>query len=309
VALNEHGYRDDPFVWRKRDGIRRAFFLGDSYVYGVGVAREHSLPILLQRRLGPGVEVWNLGEQEANTFDYRRVAERFAGADPDLVVLGFTVDNDLSLVPGHAPPGPWKELEVRLRDRIEALRRWLTDPPGARDAPVVKPACHHPWLFDYEIDPGYRELACRLEINPWLVRRAAEGGTVHEHYEALQARLASQPILLENLEALRDAVSPAPLLVVLFPSKYQVCTHPNAELAKLGFRFRDGAPVDDGLQRALAARLDRAGVPWLDVLPALRAWHDASGLEPFYTIDDHLRPEGNQVVSDAIADHLRARGF
>jgi hypothetical protein len=52
--------------------------------------------------------------------------------------------------------------------------------------------------------------------------------------------------------------------------------------------------------RRLAALLDRERIPWISLLPALRAHHEATGRSGCYAWDGHWDPEGHAVVAAAL---------
>jgi hypothetical protein len=86
----------------KNPMIKRIVFLGDSFVFGTGVAEYETLPFFLSaylRYYKPelAVEMVNLGWPGGNTQDYVQLCETGATYKPDLIVLGFTVANDAEI--------------------------------------------------------------------------------------------------------------------------------------------------------------------------------------------------------------------
>lgn len=90
----------------KKPQIKRIVFVGDSLVFGTGVAEYETLPFYLGaylRYYKPelNVELVNLGVPGADTQTYaelRKIALRY---QPDLVVLGFTLANDGRVKPAQ----------------------------------------------------------------------------------------------------------------------------------------------------------------------------------------------------------------
>jgi hypothetical protein len=106
AIVNEQGFRGDPVAMPNPPGTFRIVCLGDSQTFGNGCGEGESWPAALQAELSARpaaqhIEVMNCGvggyetEQE---FDCLR--KRWLAYDPDLVVLGFFV-NDTAL-PGTA---------------------------------------------------------------------------------------------------------------------------------------------------------------------------------------------------------------
>ena len=120
----------------KPDGVRRVAFLGDSFVFGMGLPDDQTLPFLLggwlhARRPDDPVEVVNFGFPGGNTTHYRQLAPQVAGYGPDRLLLGFTVSNDgetdassKEAPPVGGPPGTGRTEAPRPRpaDALERLR-------------------------------------------------------------------------------------------------------------------------------------------------------------------------------------------
>ena len=104
-SINSEGLRDHETPVGKPEGVFRIVGLGDSVMFGWGVAQDESYLALVEAELarraaetgGPTVEVLNFGvpgyntAMEVATFEHQALAY-----DPDLVVIHF-VGNDLDL--------------------------------------------------------------------------------------------------------------------------------------------------------------------------------------------------------------------
>jgi hypothetical protein len=95
----------------KSDEVRRVAFMGDSFVFGMGLPDDQTLPFLLggwlhQRHPDRPVEVINFGWPGGNTTHYLQMEPKVAGYEPDRVLLGFTISNDgeTGLSVHEAPP-------------------------------------------------------------------------------------------------------------------------------------------------------------------------------------------------------------
>jgi hypothetical protein len=83
----------------KKSGLKRIVFIGDSLVFGTGIAEYETLPFYLSaylRYYKPelAVETVNLGVPGADTQTYMQLRDIGARYQPDLIVLGFTMAND-----------------------------------------------------------------------------------------------------------------------------------------------------------------------------------------------------------------------
>jgi lysophospholipase L1-like esterase len=96
-----YGFRGAGFATEKPPGVRRVVVVGDSYVFGVGVEENDSLPVALRDELfrrdpARPIEVLDLGVPGDNLASHLDVISAAARLSPDLVVLGLTLPNDLS---------------------------------------------------------------------------------------------------------------------------------------------------------------------------------------------------------------------
>jgi hypothetical protein len=102
--FNSFGMQNDQITMAKAPGVLRIAVLGDSYVESVQVDRQRNYISLLaqdlSRRLKRKVEVLNFGVANYSIAqDYLRyltLAQKFA---PDLVILGFRVEEVAKLLP------------------------------------------------------------------------------------------------------------------------------------------------------------------------------------------------------------------
>jgi lysophospholipase L1-like esterase len=120
--INEFGLRDRAFELHKAPGALRLVVLGDSFVFGTGVALDETLPKALERslaRLAPelAIEVLNAGVFNYNALQEAAFLEaRVADLEPDLVLICFYI-NDASGAgvppPAEPPPEAWETACIR----------------------------------------------------------------------------------------------------------------------------------------------------------------------------------------------------
>lgn len=96
VRINTHGFRGPERGYEKPVGTRRVVVLGDSYVWGFGVEEAEIFTTLIENRLGPKLQVINLGVSGYSTDQelllYRNEGHRYS---PDAVVL-VVASNDVA---------------------------------------------------------------------------------------------------------------------------------------------------------------------------------------------------------------------
>jgi lysophospholipase L1-like esterase len=105
--VNSHGFRDRERTLEKPPDTYRIALLGDSSVFGHGVALEDSLPAKLERRFtelepAPRVEVFNCGVYGYNTRqELALLRKRVIAFEPDLVVVLFNYNDVTPRDPAH----------------------------------------------------------------------------------------------------------------------------------------------------------------------------------------------------------------
>ena len=117
LHINSRGLRGPEREVSLSSDALRVVVLGDSMVYGVGVADDETAPALLEgllqsRHAGP-VQVFNLGVPSYNTEDellYLR--ESYDTYKPDLVILQYMYDNDSLFKPRPIPQVGWRHFAL-----------------------------------------------------------------------------------------------------------------------------------------------------------------------------------------------------
>jgi hypothetical protein len=132
----------------------------------------------------------------------------------------------------------------------------------------------------------------------WLAGEAYRFHYLRSSFEGLDAEL--EPVADALLETCRDVrAAGGTFAVVLIPAKIRVlgphCSYgPESELADWQ---RELGP----LPAYLESRLERAGIAYLDLTPAL-AGATASGEIPWFPADTHWNATGHRVAAAALAD-------
>lgn len=101
VAINSLGLRGEEIALKKPQGIKRILILGDSYTYGVYVANDETYPAVLERlykERDERIQVINAGYADGWAPDehYVWLINRGLAFEPDVIVYGFFIGNDLS---------------------------------------------------------------------------------------------------------------------------------------------------------------------------------------------------------------------
>lgn len=96
--MNRYGFRDREFPKKRAaDGPVRILFLGDSFVMGLNVPSKRTWPKALEKTLGSGFEVMNLGVVGYGPDQsLTQLEDQALDFDPDVVVLSIFAANDFN---------------------------------------------------------------------------------------------------------------------------------------------------------------------------------------------------------------------
>ncbi|HUG53399.1 MAG TPA: GDSL-type esterase/lipase family protein [Vicinamibacteria bacterium] len=282
ITVNAEGRRGAE---RGRSPSRpRLVSLGDSVAFGLDVDDEATLAAQL-RRLEPSLDVFDLSVPGYGTDQELIKLEREGlGLEPHVVVLNFTVANDLvdnaldTFLYDGVHPKPYFRLEADALRRHDAHLRLG---PSARAAV---------WLSERSL--LFNRLA-PARARPAETSRAEGDGAVHWQTRYNEALARPEPLvalaarLLEEM-AERARGAGASLVVVAHPSRRS---------------FVEGAPPWlDALRRRLGPR----GVSLVDLAERYRA--RGLGLSELATDGlGHLNAEGHRAAAEAIRDALEER--
>jgi len=304
--VNSQGHFDVEFGARE-PGVPRAATIGDSFSTSV-VPHPYHFTTVAERVLGRG-EICNLGIAGMGLNEYLyMLREEALPLQPDVIVVDVFIGNDLTdNLSGNLAPdwlGRWLD-----RDRLLILlvpRRLLAlagDQQGG-----MRPVGTTP-----ELASGEGQDLVRLY--PWLADPSREIPTFTPERFAIVERNRAEsvcrpdappawPRIFELLLEMRSSCGQTPFAVMLIPDEFQV-EDSVWELVTSGLQ---GETLDRDLpQRVLDGWLAEQGIPFLDLLPALRGVVPmADGRRHLYQLrDTHFNARGNEVAGDELAEFLR----
>jgi hypothetical protein len=293
VEINSLGYRQPEFAAKRSTPVRMVA-VGDSFTFGDGVEADQAWPLAVQRgfaaRSGLSTEVVNAGVPGRWMDEYYlEIAHRSLPLEPDVVLLGFFVGNDID--GSDARAHVWRRVDEKglpLAVEIPGLR--VEDGLRVRSRPKARwriPVVRHSHLAQVFFDGG-RAIAEAWQPPP-LVEEI-----VYAPEDAPETKL-----VVDRVERLLAGITDlcrehgARLLVVMIPTREQIIP----ELAP------DDRPRDwEKPQRHFREFLERQRIPFVDLLPRLRAERRAGPL--YYHFDAHWTPRGHALAGDAIAEEL-----
>lgn len=304
VRINSLGYRDDEFE-RSKSGRFRILAIGDSFTFGYGCTADEAYPNVIEARLndalGPGrTEVINAGFAACNYPDtyYLYLKERGLALDPDLILVGLFVGNDLDhdLAGEHVwPRVDDAGLPLKIENTLFRVDDgyWVSRTPILRYRfPVVRNS-HLAQLIISAIKRA-RPADAPMLFNRWMYRR--------DYAERTLNAVDKVATLLGATADLAEARG-IPIVFVIIPAREQI--HP--ELYDFGSHpFMAGHDLDKP-QRILGRIFEERGLTSLDLLPVVR---EASREGPlYYHLDQHWNCRGQRVAGEAIASFLLRRGL
>jgi len=321
ITTNSLGLRG-PEIGPKPAGVRRVLALGDSFTFGHAVEASEAWPAVLQELLdargGPRYEVVNAGIGGYGTAQQLLLYDELQSrVEPDLVVLGFAVVNDVldNLCVEAERYGAKADTPCF---RLEGSRLTLTPP-----RPPMEAARLASWPVPSQAIELLMGQAKRVTLwNPRVLAVAHSFGiqvrdtrflpdTVAGWYDTRFTGVGwplTQRLLLElRVHAGRRG---APLALLVIPSGLQVDPGLQGALAALA----DGRPPILAFlrdphrpQRILGDFCHGAGLPCADPLPA--ALEAATrGERHYYPIDGHWTPTAHRIAARLVLEQLdRAR--
>ena len=304
LVTERHGFRNREEIPREKPaGSYRILFAGDSFVAGYRVDQEEMVGRRLERslrdRTGRRVDVLVAGSgHPGTTLDL--VERHGLSFEPDLVLVGVTLGNDLSqswmarhpysgevLANLMLPEDAFVQsrvalLPARLDRTLHAWRSYRRF-QRYRASPIT------PW---YPVRPGeVRLFDAGHSLGHFFVRRPLP--VVERSYEDVL-------YFLERIAAAARA-SATEVLFVIFPQRFQV--H-GADWRATVFSYGLD-PMAFDLQapnRRLAVECERHGLPCLDLLPAFRRHADEALYLP--RGDMHWNARGHAVAAEELAGVL-----
>jgi lysophospholipase L1-like esterase len=271
VAVNSLGLRGRE-LGEKRAGERRVLYLGDSLVYGQGVGDEDTQPSQLERALR---------ERDPNQdWSVINAGHRSYGTAQELALLaelGARIRPDVVLLGWY-----WNDIDehdvaktyARLKDRGELYfdtgnRLEGSDLVAWRAKQLLRRSAVVMLLHDL-MAPGMKPYPPDYLAKVWE-------RTGHE---------------LERLRTLCAGLGARPVLVVI----------PDAR--RIG-----GGGMTRAFDERVAELARGAGVPVIELLPALAALHDRTHALPVLPFDGHYDAAGNRAMAEHLAEGLLALGL
>ncbi len=292
----------------KREGERRVLFLGDSATAGAFLELEQAFParfeqLLRQRDPDTSVRAINAGVWGMTTIDaYHLLVDKLLPLQPDVVVLGLFMANDINFNLGHAQ----RELRVQAPALVDGLRK--------RSA-----LAHVLFLQALALNQRHRLLGAEHLGSAWVPRELAlidEHGFHMLSYPAGEVALYMRrpsALALEAFEVLREVLADFEALgeregfrfrVLLIPTpsavtgRLNVLHHPDIlhELRGAGVEVRSADLDFAAPTRRVLGICRELAIPCTDPTRAMTRL----GLAAFFAGDEHPNARGHAVLAKAL---------
>jgi lysophospholipase L1-like esterase len=297
VVVNQEGLRGRP-IGPKPPGTLRILALGDSFTFGVGAQEDETYPARLQaalRQRGLLAEVLNAGAPGFGVPDEAAWYQAWGvPLQPDLALVAVFMANDLQDAAPGGPKAVARDGYLVIPGETGGLKRWLYY--HSHLYVLLKNALSGPLRKALGLPQTHADREVRAEFDLYASPPSAmvRGGAA-----------ATDRAVAELVRAAR--ASHTRVAAVLIPSLLQVDGRAwKAALARFAL---DPARYDPDRPNALfRALFERHGVPVLDLTGPFRQ-AIREGKEIYYPIDQHLRPEGYDLLARQAADFLMEKGI
>lgn len=306
VEPNSLGYNDREFAVDKGEALRIAT-VGDSFFVAAvprhyGVIRQMDDELA---RLRPGAppEVYNFAIMATAPWDYLEILRQEAlGFDPDVVVLGIYVGNDIKK-PAQVHPLEKRSFALyRLLASVARLQqaRSVAARGDFLDITTIERTDEEYWYGGLVPNLWPRDIYLGNAANFLELCLPNPGAHREEEWRSTLQAIAETRGLVE--------ATGARFYVVISPDHVQISQELRDEIAST---FGVGlAPFDlEYPQRRLMDFCAESGLECLDLLPTFQAEGDRSG-DPdslYLPSDNHWSAQGNWLAGRAIAEWLEPR--
>lgn len=303
IRTNSHGMRWREVPLQKAEHKRRIAFLGDSFAFGAWAdSVEESLVGIFESRVSPRrFEVLNFGVGGYGVADSALLLEEEVLAfSPDYVILALFNGNDfrdtyLGLGKEQISQGTalldhdLARRSLPPEDLVEDSSLARPSPPATRTAVLLGRSAF------------YRLLAPVLRLEPPDVEFAPNRNFLMFGY---WSRVPPAPAALRAREATLASIGHLASLLAQRDIRFGVVAIPYKE--QVFARETTGRGYDVGLPQAwLQVFAAERGIPFLDLLPALREEAHARNARLYLPNDIHFDNEGHRILGELVAEWFR----
>lgn len=294
VVTNTLGMRNPKISVEKTKGTKRILFIGDSFTMGWGVKEEDGFVRLTETVLG--VQTINAGFTAAGPSGYY-LSLKLDGLrlDPDVVVIGFYLGNDIL----SRKDVEWVGVDAQGLPEVVRSKSTYIDATGQLRLKDLPFAYHVPYLRRSHLFILLMNALFRDTVIPGQESLIADTICVfnRECHDFDQAK-SEVKMLFTAMDRMLTARGKK-LVVAIIPTHFQV--HFNVE-----YKTRYHLPLKPSNRRFLNDEFieyfTQANIDYVDLLPPLLA--KAGQERMYFTQDDHWNEAGHRVAAESIAQKL-----
>ncbi|MDH3980386.1 MAG: hypothetical protein OEU91_07750 [Gammaproteobacteria bacterium] len=277
IKLNSLGFRG-PEVPAGNDNEYRTLIIGDSHVYGQGVADDELMTTILQEKLDQSGTpcshtVINMGVRAYSTNNEIALLRKVGlPLDPDHVIVFFFINdfNQVNIASRYKRFSgyDWYAFDFSNKPTDEIVQRWKLLQLARSSAAL---------MLIYDIYNGWASKDNSMN-------KILDGRTD----DALQGKFDVTNGLLEEFRSLSD-LHGFRLTLAVVPVAAQI----NNEYQKQLY------------QTTLESYANKVHLDYLDLLPAFRKYYEQHNHLPVIAFDGHYDADGHRVMADSVFNHLK----
>ncbi|MBI4665234.1 MAG: SGNH/GDSL hydrolase family protein [Nitrospinae bacterium] len=308
---NRFGMRDyDRYTKKKPGGVFRVLCIGDSFTFSL-TSLENSYPKILERALAGGsnkIEVINAGVAGYGPDEEYLYLKRYGlEFEPDLVIVGFFVGNDITDSLQHPANTAIDGVLIHVEDAAKFTREEISWEKTKREFINRFHLARFVVNRDYDAifqAVGKKSDSVRQEMNKVRADCITDvGGHIHmprDKFDPVMARSFTKAFeWLEAFEKLSKENN-FKLAIAIMPDSMQFET-PEV----IGIRSQMGAQYDFGEpQKSLMAEAGKRGIKLFNAMEPMKAEWDGKPI--YYCRDTHFNEKGNELFANALLGWLRA---
>lgn len=288
VEVNSLGLRDRP-VGPKLPGTIRVAMLGDSFVWGVGVAYGERFTEVIEK-LAPKMDVLDFGVSGYSPVQYLLQLDSVLALKPDYVIVTLCLGNDLA---DNVQSNPYGHAKPYVRLTADGQSYEIMGYPLPNAAPIgpaltaAGSTSRIVGLLRLWLEQRQKTKAEVTPIDYRILYAPPQRLTPAERQTA-DAMFNIDAMLLRDInKKVEAALGPGRFAVLLAPTKYEYGMIPNQ---------RPGADRNAVADRVLGD-LKADGIPAID-------GREAIAPEDFWEVDGHWRPSGHTKIGALVVKYL-----
>ncbi|MCK5451183.1 MAG: SGNH/GDSL hydrolase family protein [Candidatus Omnitrophica bacterium] len=288
LTTNSDGFRGNKdFAKEKIQETKRIAFIGDSFTFGWGVEDEEAFAAILGNKLktkSKDVEALNAAVYGYDIVQYSEMFNRVLEYNPDIIFLGFCLENDFNITPLKSGVDSKESIRVertKISSRIRSFINNLHIVAMVRDRLYI--------TF-----PKIRNLMLSLGINNKRdIFLKKYPGMLTLSLKETERRLDEMKRICQ-LRGIR-------FVVILIPLKEQI--YCRDEINKF-LEYDIDKP-----NRVMENILERRGIEYIDLLPYLVEEGKRSDNRLYFDTDPHWTAYGHDKVAKILYDIAIKRGY